>query len=111
MGVVLWVVSDACHARVVTVAALGGGRWSGPGMPVVVDVGLLQVLLVLVFVGLVAVLDRGVVVLVGVAGEQMLPGRAVPQVVGHVQVLVVVHGRLVAVGFQALLLHGGAAPL
>ena len=50
--------------------------------------------------------DLGVVVLVPVAGQLMLPRLAVAQVVGHVQVVVVVDGGLVAV-----LLHGGAPPL
>jgi hypothetical protein len=70
-------------------------------MSVVVDVGLLEVLLVHVLVGLVAVLDDRVVVLVPVLGELVLPGVAVPQVVGHVQVHVMVHGGLVPVFFHA----------
>jgi NADH:ubiquinone oxidoreductase subunit K len=66
-------------------------------MAVVVDVGLLEVLTLQVGVGLVAVLDTRVVVLVLVAGELMLPGVAVAQVVGDVDVLVVVNGGLVPV--------------
>ena len=56
----------------------------------VVDVGLLEVLVVRVGVGVVGVLEAGVVVLVLMAGELVLPGRSVAQVVGHVEVLVVV---------------------
>jgi hypothetical protein len=68
---------------------------------VVVDVGLLEVLPFEVGVGVVAVLDPGVVVLVRMAGELVLPGVAMAQVVGHVQVVVVMHGGLVP-----MLLHG-----
>jgi hypothetical protein len=45
---------------------------------VVVDVGLLEVLVFGVGVGLVAVLHAGVVVLVLVLGQLVLPGVAVP---------------------------------
>jgi hypothetical protein len=73
---------------------------------VVVDVGLLEVLPVHVLVGLVAVLDDRVVVLVLMLGDLVLPGLAVPQVVGHVQVLVVVDGGLVPVLFHCRCLLG-----
>jgi hypothetical protein len=73
---------------------------------VVVDVGLLEVLAFRVGVGLVGVLDAGVVVLVLVTGELVLPGVAVAQVVGHVQVLVVVDGGVVPVLFHCLRLLG-----
>jgi hypothetical protein len=57
---------------------------------VVVDVRLPAVLLVDVLVGDVDVLDRGMVVLVGVGGQEMDPVLAPMQVVGHVIVLVTV---------------------
>jgi hypothetical protein len=57
-------------------------------------------------VGFVAVLDDRVVVLVPVLGELVLPGVAVPQVVGHVQVLVVVDGGVVPVLFHCPRLLG-----
>jgi hypothetical protein len=50
----------------------------------------------------VAVLDAGVVVLMLVTGELVLPGVAVAQVVGHVQVLVVMDGGVVPVLFHCL---------
>jgi hypothetical protein len=71
---------------------------------VVVDVGLLEVLLVRIRMGLVDVLDLGVVVLVSMTGQLVLPEAAVPQVVGHVQVLVVMDQVLVPV-----LLHARAS--
>jgi membrane protein DedA with SNARE-associated domain len=73
---------------------------------VVVDVGLLEVLAFRVGVGLVGVLDAGVVVLVLVPGELVLPGVAVAQVVGHVQVLVMVDGGVVPVLVHGLRLLG-----
>jgi hypothetical protein len=69
-------------------------------MPVVVDVGLLEVFPVRLRVGLVAVGDSGVVVLVLVTGELVLPVLPVPEVVRHVQVLVVMDGGLVPMLFH-----------
>jgi hypothetical protein len=79
---------------------------SAVGVVVVVDVGLLEVLVLRVGVGVMAVLDAGVVVLVLVTGELVLPGVAVPQVVGHVQVLMVVDGGVVPMLFHCPRLLG-----
>jgi hypothetical protein len=64
-------------------------------MSVVVHVGLLQVFPVRIHVRLVAVLDSGMVVLVIVTNQLVLPVLPVPEVVRDVQVLVVMHGGLV----------------
>jgi hypothetical protein len=69
---------------------------------VIVDVGLLQMLPIRIRVGFVVVLDARMVVLVVMTGELVLPALAMPQIVRHMEVLVVMHGGLVPV-----LLHPG----
>src|SRR5215216_6701159 len=70
-----------------------GGGVGGPG--VVVDVSLAPVLLLDVLMRDVHVLQLGMVVLVHVGGQQVAPVLPSMQVVGHVEVLVIVHRRLV----------------
>jgi len=71
---------------------------------VVVDVGLLQMLPIRIGVRFVAVLDARMVVLVLVTGQLMLPALAVPQIVRHMEVFVVMDGGLVPVLLHRLCL-------
>jgi hypothetical protein len=71
---------------------------------VVVDVGLTAVFLGWVLMGLVAVGDGRMVVLVPVAGGQVRPVLAAAEIVGHMGMFVVVDLGIVAV----LLAHGQA---
>jgi hypothetical protein len=57
--------------------------------------GLLEMLPVRICMGFVAVFDSRMVVLVVMTGELMLPVLAMPQVMRHMQVFVVMHGGLV----------------
>lgn len=61
----------------------------------VVDVGLAEMLLLLVFVGFVVVRDRRVVVFMAVVGQEMGDVLPVTAVVGHVAMLMVVNRRFV----------------
>jgi hypothetical protein len=71
---------------------------------VVVDMGFPAMLFGFVLVWRVHVLDRRVVVLVGVSGEQMSPVLTAVQVVRHVEVLVTMnHGLVLMVALRALL--------
>jgi hypothetical protein len=85
--------------------AVGLGRRLG-WLLVIVDVGLAPVLLVGVLVGLMRVDDGGVVVFVVVAGAHVLPLLAMPQIVGHVGMVVLVYLDVVAVGVG----HGEPPP-
>jgi hypothetical protein len=64
---------------------------------VVVDVRLARVLLVGLLVGLVRVGERGVVMLMVVGRRHVRPLLPMPEVVGHVRVLVLVHLGVVRV--------------
>jgi hypothetical protein len=66
----------------------------------VMDVALPQVLLIHVLVGLVAVREGRVIVLVAVAGDEVGEVLARPVVVGHVHVLVGMHNGIVVVRFS-----------
>jgi hypothetical protein len=72
---------------------------------VVVEVGLPPVLLGLVLVRGMDVIERRVVVLVSVRGEQVAPVLSLMQVVRHVEVLVAMHDRLVLVMASRAPLH------
>lgn len=90
-----------------TYYARSWGRLAGRfrGSRVVVDVRLPPVLLLPVSVRDVHVFDLGVVVLVGVRGEQVHPVLTTMQVVGHVEMLVTVLRSLVVVTTLRLRLH------
>ena len=79
-------------------AALLNGR--GARVGVVMDVALPQVLLIHVLVGLVAVRERRVIVLMAVAGDEVGQILAGPVVVGDVHMVMGMHNGIVLVRFS-----------
>jgi hypothetical protein len=69
---------------------------------VIVDMSLLEMLVIRIRVRFVAVRDARMIVLVPMTGQLMLPVLAMPEIVRHMEVLVVMHGGLVS-----MLLHRG----